>query len=372
MELGSNASFHSATFHGDARFNGARFGGVAQFTNSSFRNAWFEGATLGTEASFVGAKFGGTARFDRATFGNAWFMEAEFDGLAQFEGTIFKDIAFSKATFGDLVRFPKVKVTGRSWFDNAIFSGALTFENAEFVGDVFFTGDPAHEGSTGRADTFRGFADFRGAKFGRRANFNNRRFVHGADFRKAVFAVAPELHEVVLHQDTRFDGTQFRDRKGTDEVDAAMAYRTLKLAMANVRATDEEARFHALEQQSLRLKPDTPRLVRLFSRLYEMTADYGQSLALPIFWLSSVFFIFFLLYAWVGGPVMWHEAGSIWSFALQQVFQPFAAFRTNAISLILARQSPLSLACIAAVHSLLTFAFLALFLLALRRRFRLT
>ena len=93
---------------------------------------------------------------------------------------------------------------------------------------------------------------FRGARFDKRAVFTSRRFLDSTDFRKATFAIAPEFHNCSLHQSTDFSGAQFMDRKGSEDVDAAMAYLTLKLAMARVRATDEEARFYGYEQQSLR------------------------------------------------------------------------------------------------------------------------
>jgi hypothetical protein len=57
-------------------------------------------------------------------------------------------------------------------------------------------------------------------------------------------------------------------------------------------------------------------------------------------------------------------------FALQQVFHPFGAMRDQYIGGATA-PVPLWIALVAALHSLLTFTFLGLFLLALRRRFRL-
>lgn len=282
-------------------------------------------------------------------FGGASFDAATFHDCAGFEQAMFSAASFAGASFG-----------GDANFRAAIFAGYAEFVEATFGGDASFLGDPTREG----ADIFPRFLNFRRATSKGRAIFNNRRFLHGTDFREAVFAVAPEFHNAVLHQDTRFAGTRFLDRKGTDEVDAARAYRTLKLAMASVRATDEEARFYGYEQQSLRARKDTGWWVKLFSRLYEMTANYGQSFLLPGFWFFFVFFLLFFLYAWMGGAVMWQDSGSIWLFSLQQVFQPFSALRAGAV--------PLGLALLGALHSLLSFSFLALFLLALRRRFRLT
>lgn len=175
----------------------------------------------------------------------------------------------------------------------------------------------------------------------------------------------------------------FRDRSGAD---AARAYRTLKHAMASVHARGEEAKFYALEQKSLRASPDFGRWERLFSWLYEKTADYGQSFLRPLvallvtfFAFTGIYILFLLLYLdpwsnFIFPAIHWDD---IMRFSLQQVFQPFEAFRTRAGSAPpgatpkVFAEVPLGLAILAAVHSVLTLSLLTLFLLALRRRFKL-
>ena len=284
-----------------------------------------------------------------------WFSGSKFRGDAGFRNVqFFRDSEFQEVTFEhDAV------------FSGAAFSGYAAFHEAVFGGDASFDGDE------GRADAFSGFVMFPGAKFAKRAVFSNRRFLQGADFGRATFKLAPEFHNATLHQDTRFFGTKFLDRKGTDDVDAASAYRTLKLAMESVRARDEEAMFYAYEQESLRAKEGTPWSVRLFSLLYEQTADYGRSFMRPLAWLVLGFFLFLLSYALVGGHDLWGDGGNVLRFALQQVFQPFGAFRPGTDMPGPGQTVPVWLAVMAALHSVLTLTFLTLFLLALRRRFRL-
>jgi hypothetical protein len=78
----------------------------------------------------------------------------------------------------------------------------------------------------------------------------------GVDFRGAYFESAPEFHGCTLHQDTLFPKeANFRDRSGAK---AALAYRTLKHAIASVHARGEEGKFYALEQKSLLRDKDTP------------------------------------------------------------------------------------------------------------------
>lgn len=333
-------------------------------------DAWFDGVIFRSRASFAGSTFGGEARF----------REVKFHRYAQFSRAIFsRDVCFMKAkfmgdawfraaTFGGRADFRNAIFQPQAYFHEATFKGDVWFQEATFNSDAWFPGKPTVEG----ADIFPMAVGFRGASFKRRAVFNNRRFLDSADFCGATFSIAPEFHQAVLHQDTSFDRAKFLDCKGTDEVDAARAYRTLKLAMASVRATDEEASFYGYEQQSIRSKPDTSRTVKMFSRLYELTADYGQSLALPGFWLLyTALFLFPLLYAFLFGPAMWVDGVSVLRFTLQQVFQPFSTFRSGAVVPGVDQAVPLGLALLSAAHSLLTLSFLTLFLLALRRRFRL-
>ena len=213
-------------------------------------------------------------------------------------------------------------------------------------------------------------ASFENATFGGRARFSNRRFLDTTSFRKTVFVVAPEFHNCVLHQDTDFSGADFQDHRGTDYVDAARAYRTLKLAMEQLRNRDEQARFFRHEQRARRLRPDTPRALKAISWLYETTADYGESPVRPLLWLLAAFLVFSGLYFLAQGAP---SAGASWQgpgpsgtlrFALQQVFLPFRVF-------IAEPPVPLLLGLLGALHSLLNLGLLALFVIALRRKFRL-
>ena len=379
--------FDGGMFGGRALFSKCAFSGIASFDRTTFRDgAHFDKVTFGGLALFSDATFCTPALFDRATFAVlARFDRARLSRGARFVRAVLHAALFAGATFGDEARFDEATFSGYQssflWarfkglavFRYAVFSGHVSFQEATFDGDALFNGDPTGEGRVRAADMFPATVEFRSANFGGRANFTNRRFLSATDFRDATFQVAPEFHDAVLSQNTRFAGTRFLDRKGTEYVDAAMAYRTLKLAMESLRARDEEALFYGYEQQSLRASKDTARSVKLFSWLYEKTAMYGQSFVRPVVWLLVIFAVFSLVYLATlhsGSTIAWEDGERALRFALQQVFQPFGAFRGSL------RQSatapvPLGLALVAALHSLLTFAFLALFLLALRRRFRL-
>ena len=174
----------------------------------------------------------------------------------------------------------------------------------------------------------------------------------------------------MLHQDTDFSGAVFKSHTSTGLVDAARAYRTLKLAMEQLRNRDEQARFFRHEQRARRLRSDTPRALKVISWLYEKTADYGESPLRPLLWLLASFLVFSVLYflaqsdPGAGASWQWPEPGATLRFALQQVFLPFRVFITEP-------PVPLLLGLLGALHSLLNLGLLALFVIALRRKFRL-
>ena len=363
--------FFGALFNGDARFEGATFRGDAGFEGATFRgDAGFEGATFGGDAGFDETTFSGAAQFHRVTFrGIAWFREATFGGIAWFHEATFGGLAwFHEATFSSVAGFGGATFSGDAAFHGATFSDIAQFHGATFGGDAGFEGatfsdDANFSGSSSPpGDSFLRVT-FAGVNFNGQARFTNRHFLESTDFGGGLFKKAPEFHNCSLHQDTNFDGRQFEDHSS----EAVRAYRTLKLAMEKVRSWTERARFFAYEQQSLRAHPDTPHWVKLFSRLYEITANYGQSCMRPVAWFAGTFAVFFLVYLAFKAkvPITWADIGDVARFGLQQIFRPFQAFSPTHKDSI-----PLILALLAALHSVLNFSFLTLFILALRRRFK--
>ncbi len=299
--------------------------------------------------------------FNEKIFG--FIDKASNDGkTADLSGVVFPGpISFNRYAdkSNDLpgVRFFGAMFNGDARFDGVTFGGDAGFEGATFSDDANFSGSSSPPGDSFLRITFAG------ASFNGQARFTNRHFLESTDFGGGLFKKAPEFHNCTLHQDTNFDGRQFEDHSG----EAVRAYRTLKLAMEKVRSWTEQARFFAYEQQSLRAHPDTPRWVKLFSRLYEITANYGQSCMRPVAGFAGTFAVFFLVYLAFKTkvPITWADIGDVARFGLQQIFRPFQAFSPTHKDSI-----PLILALLAALHSVLNLSFLTLFILALRRRFK--
>ncbi len=323
-----------------ADLTGVAFPGNVSFTgftkDKPFPRACFFKTAFSGEANFREAAFSGYANFIEAVFiGDAFFREAAFSG----------DANFFKAAF-----------SGDANFFKAAFSGGAYFREAAFIGIADFSGGADEEAPSRR---FRQ-ADFADAVFEGRADFSNRRFLDTARFTRTIFHAAPEFHNAELHQDTDFTGATFKD---TSEEHAARAYRTLKLAMGKVKARNEEAMFYAYEQKSLRRRDDTPRPVKALSWLYELTADYGRSFVRPLACLVVVTAVFWLCYVLVATT-----PGAAFDFAMTQLVRPFSVW----IPLKAAFAGPpLWLKFLATVQSVISLGLLTLFILAIRRRFRL-
>ncbi len=255
-------------------------------------------------------------------------------------------------------RFKEAQFSGPAWFANATFSRDARFESG---------GDTSTPEAI-RANTFH-FVTFENVVFNGSASFLNRQFLDTTSFKGCVFQQAPAFHNCTLHQDTNFDGTKFLDMSSED---AVRAYRTLKLAMENVRARQEEAMFYALEQKSLRSRKDTPWSVWTASHLYHLTSNYGRTFLRPLGWLLGVTVVSFFIYAAFGSISLW---GHLVDFTIEQLVRPLSVWLpTSEKSLhklfgenLLVQ---LGIKVIATFQSIFSLSLLALFLLALRRRFK--
>jgi uncharacterized protein YjbI with pentapeptide repeats len=316
--------------------------------------------------TFSGIKFGNRIFFDNAIFHRrAQFQDCEFPLGVEFLGTLFA----RGATFRGVE-----------------FGYKTTFENVEFSRDADFSIVDANKRAieTYNASIFSELS-FKSAHFRGRCNFSNRVFAGRTDFSGCHFEKAPWFHNCAIHQDTDFTSAIFDD---TTSDDAVRAYRTLKLAMEEKRARDEEVMFFALEQKSRQTRPDTPRSIRVASRLYELASDYGRSYVRPLVILGACTILFWIIYSFVlgfidigalfwlgsfrshvGAPGLWN----IVRFTILQIVRPFDAFTFRGMGIDEGSAQfsvSLLLALIAAVQSVLSVTLIALSLLALRRRFK--
>lgn len=276
-------------------------------------------------------------------------------------------ICFYGATFSGNADFSKAAFSGSAFFSKSAFSGYANFSEAAFSDVAYFSGSPGEDALP--SNTFH-FINFNNCEFKEIAAFSNRRFLLKAIFKDVIFHAAPVFHNAELHQDTNFTVAKFLD---TSSEHAARAYRTLKLAMGNVRARKEEADFYAYEQESLMNSDDTPTSVKVASWFYKYASDYGRSFMRPfwlIFFVTAVFWMIYVVLAANYTPSGYGEAAL---FALDQVVRPFKALTIGygGAAPAFLNEHPIIVRVIASLQSLATLGLVTLFILAVRRRFRL-
>ena len=142
--------------------------------------------------------------------------------------------------------------------------------------------------------------------------------------------------------------------------------------MESARARREEAIFYSLEQRSLRnRKEEMAGFERFASLAYDATTRYGQSLSRPIWWLFGLGVTFAFGYAWSLNPVFAPCAGihlpyilSGLEYSVAQIVNPFGVWRYDyhPPGTDLKASASFALKLLATLESILTTAFLALFL----------
>jgi hypothetical protein len=193
------------------------------------------------------------------------------------------------------------------------------------------------------------------------------------NFDDCRFAVAPSFRGEDLPQKTSFRGTKFT-RRAEDET----AYREIRNYFHKHRARDAEGQFYAMEKRCQRLCMTRPRqwVPRALSYLYDLSSEYGYSYGWALFWFCLVQVVFALLYAFLSGEL--EPSGNydsrVLAFTFGQIVKPFELFSSRvstdgAYGIIPAGDRGWWLS-LTAVQSVLSIALVALFLLAIRWRFR--
>ena len=135
--------------------------------------------------------------------------------------------------------------------------------------------------------------------------------------------------------------------------------------------------FYALEQQSLRKQPGAPWPSKMASLAYEIVLDYGRNFHRPLWFLAGLTVLiagaYYRFLPLTGASVSRTEA---FSFATQQIVRPFSvwsnAFQSKVSSGMQAafENAPFLLPALASIQSIMSIGLIALFVLALRRRFK--
>lgn len=221
-------------------------------------------------------------------------------------------------------------------------------------------------------------ADFSRVKFFFQADFQNTEFHAKTSFDGCEFHCAPEFFGATLFPDTAFQKAKFLAFDGESQY---AAYRELRhLSHDMLKSAQDESRFFAYEQRALanvQVKTKGKRLEGYLSKLYGLASDYGQSIIRPFFGLIGINAPFGVSYAAIPSATIVAEAATqvgAWhtripesvGLMLQNLFQPFAILGKTATYL----PSCWQVALLSGLQTVLSLALFALFILAIRRRFR--
>jgi uncharacterized protein YjbI with pentapeptide repeats len=261
--------FSNCTFLEDADFDGASFDEL-RITNTtfhracSFKDCAFNGSTLLQEVVFVFSP--NLSKSNPPSSSELTFNEIRFFGCWFLDGGNFRDRKFlTTGLFG-------ATPNGQTVDDNKLLGIAKTLEDEIAKEENEVT--PDQKSSTKRISRLLGSRAFRRRCSG-----------------KTVFLGIPDFHGCEFHQDTSFVGAEFDVPPGND---AARAFRTLKLAMEQLKSTHEEQKFFRLEMEADR--PTLPGLRPWISKIYQLTSDYGFSLWRPIACLILISVMFGIAY----------------------------------------------------------------------------
>lgn len=395
--VSGDCHFVSVEFEGNANFRGAKLSAKPlTMPPKAFAAVWMRRCKFQHSANFDECSFGGATFEDSSFHGDTSFRSAEFAGPADFRGT--------------------------EWSAKADFSSDA-LRHTTFLGGF----DISHTDADLPAARMQ-WCSFAGVHFHGPAQFQNRRFMSETWFDRATFRHAPEFHGSKLHSKTFFSGARFgwASKRLSPWWERAIASRTLNWfrqyptpsTMADARelldvvncfrvltslandidAKDLAYRFHKEELRAkyrLPLANGVSRPEAFVGRVYGLLADYGDSFVRPLVGLLLSIVLFGLFYAspFLANSGRWNAAAAT-SAALQ--FRPVAALdpafgrlptgvsedvckanvaskgsiTTECMQYHLRKDHELAVKAASIGQTLMTFIFLFLTLLALRRKYQ--
>lgn len=232
---------------------------------------------------------------------------------------------------------------------------------------------------------------FRGAHFYVDSDFSNREFLGRTDFSCAIWEGVPKFFGSKLNPDTNFSEARFQipendSSNGVSLSDFERAFRTLKLAMEELRARHDEAKFHRFELIARRRQKGEVRWDEaILSRAYDLLSGYGQSIRKPLLWWGGGNFFVALAVWWMVHFDAERISSSVWfgfinslrpfytanpSFDRANLYADTTSFTYFVYELIQA--GGIGFHVFTTIHSVISLIFIFLFLLALRRRFQIS
>jgi hypothetical protein len=221
------------------------------------------------------------------------------------------------------------------------------------------------------------FVSFAKTKFKGPVTFRAIHALKSLDLSDCRFSSAPTIEgPEKLPQSTTINGARFKARSADDE----SAFRTMRVLFAVNRDRDSEGRFYAYEKRCHRRALTRPRewVPRAISFFYDWSSEYGYSYGWPLFWFCILQVVVGVRYSVMSGRFHLSDGlgkfdPTVAAFTFAQIVRPFELFSSKAVADLYSivpmcgRGGWLALS---ATQSVLSWILLALFLLALRWRFR--
>jgi len=310
-------TFDTTVFLELTDFSGAEFRDLVRFKQTHFqRRVTFEGTKFwtGGDANFDRAIFDGTVSFKKTEFHRlTYFTETnfaqettfegtEFHASANFVNTIFQDVSFISSKFENagasktVTKFEGVRFT-RGAFSGTAFSGEFILDHPQFTALTVF-----------ERVVFSG-----GAKFCVQVDERNRLSIRQTDLSSAQFSKS--LIENIDFENVEWQSSEsyrlriadepdikpfsrLGDEQKTQLAEARRLYRQLRLNYDKSGEYETAGRFYVSESEmSYLLLPPILRWIHPRG-LYKWASKYGESLAQATFWLFVLVFLFTLSY-WI-------------------------------------------------------------------------
>ena len=304
-----------------------------------FSNCEFSGSTFHADSEIANTRFKKEVNFQESEFNTLIIKESSFSGSVTFEKSSFKSLTVNSITFEQMCSWGNIKCDGWSNFQSNQFKGQAFFSRSSFTYGPIFTG--------------------------------------------SSFEFCPVFHDTELPQSSEFRGVVY---KNINDLNAPPSYRTLKHAMNKISDKRQEALFHKLELRSIRKQKNTPASEKFFSWIYDKVSEYGQNYFKPLGWMFLCNSIAFLLYlimiprnVMMNSNTFFSESLHALKIIIINIVAPFKLWFGRE-KLILSQvfgvdhhwSYNLILASITSLQTIISLTLVTLFLLALRRSFKLS
>lgn len=350
---------------------------------------------------FSGITFHGDALFERATFeGDAYFCDCMVEGhlglswanfrekadfhAARLSTSHYGSIEFRGTTFGGIAYFARTAFLGPAYFHEAQFQDTVGFRLAEFAAETLFC--KAH---------FRRSAEFQGARFKDYTDFEGATFMEVASFVRVVFGARASFRCATFEGRTFFGGVETQSlldfslpseqtRPFSLPEHGETAYRAAKRAAQDVADYRSAGNYHYAEQCAIdsRQRREAWEIVKkrrcqgvkalaytwgefLFGRL---VFGYGERPWRPLL-IGLGMILLWAVFFWVGGvvaPVANAGSPEIVHGWWQSLYFSIVTFTTLGYGDL---RPPEHLRLLAATEAFLGAALMALFIVALARKF---